>query len=238
MLGVQALLTLNAISLGGNCAGADLGRSTVLFANERLRVLDFRLPAGAVANVSNTVPTVRWQIRGASDPIPAPSFYEAGTCATVASALEENRRDFVFEVLQPPRYTAAQVDALLRAPQQRSNMSVAVGSSMFLENEYVRMWDFHSPVGMDVFHQHVLDYAFVVIGNHSSLNLFHPSSAWPNGSQYDATFGFRDGHVSWEAIGNGGYEPGGTTPVMPGCLHSVDTRGFDEQFREYLIELK
>ena len=232
------MLLLVALGSLGNCAGADLSRSTVLFANERLRVLDFRLPAGAVANVSNTVPTVRWQIRGASDRIPPPSFYEAGTCAAVTLASGEDRRDFVFEILQPPRYTAAQVEALLRAPQARSNLSVAVGSSMFLENEYVRMWDFHSPVGMGVFHQHVLDYAFVVIGNRSSLNLFNPSSAWPNGSQYDATFGFRDGHVSWEAIGNGGYEPDGTTPIMPGCLHSVDTRGFEVEFREYLIELK
>ena len=90
---------------------------------------------------------------------------------------------------------------------------------------------------MDEFHQHVLDYAFVVIGNGSSLNLFHPNRTFPNGTQYDATFSFRDGQVAWEAVREGGYEPDGITPVMPGCLHSVDTRGLPP-FREYLIELK
>jgi len=109
---------------------------------------------------------------------------------------------------------------------------------MYLENEYVRMWDFHSPVGMGQFHQHVMDYAFVVIGNRSLLNLYHPNTTAPNGSQYDNTFGFHDGEVAWEAISDGGFKPDGHTPVMPGCLHSVDTRGTRAEFREYLIELK
>jgi hypothetical protein len=100
------------------------------------------------------------------------------------------------------------------------------------------MWDFHSPVGMGEFHQHVMDYAFVVIGNHSHLNLNHPNATVRNGSQYDDTFAFHDAEVAWEAIEHGGYEPDGRTPVMPGCLHSVDTRGFHTEFREYLIELK
>ena len=80
-----------------------------------------------------------------------------------------------------------------------------------------------------------------MIGNRSHLNLFHPnaSTPWPNHTQYDGTFEFRDGQVSWESIGNGGFMPDNRTPVTPGCLHSVDTKGFSNtEFREYLIELK
>ena len=40
----------------------------------------------------------------------------------------------------PPRYTRHQLKQLLAAPAY----TTAVGSKMWLENEYVRMWDFHS----------------------------------------------------------------------------------------------
>eukprot|EP00937_MAST-01D_sp_MAST-1D-sp2_P008051 g8051.t1 len=220
--------------------GPDQSQSRVLFANERLRVLDWRLQPGQSANATNAGPTVRWQILGDGDPVPEPRFYEAGTCVTVSHppGSAEERREFVFEVLQAqPKYTEAQVAELLRAPAYPTG----VGSKMFFENHLVRMWDFHSAgknTGMDEFHQHVLDYAFVVIGNGSALNLYHPNASLANGTQYDDTFGFADGHVSWEAIDNGGFEPGGATPIMPGCLHSVDVQGIGRRFREYLIELK
>ena len=224
-----------------DCHGSDPSVTKVLFTNERLRVLDFRLPVGSgVANVSNALPTVRWQILGADQPIPQPVFYAAGTCAAISNPAGEERRDFVFEMLgAAPRYSPEQVSKLLAAPKYTTD----VGSRMFLENDWCRMWDFHSPVGMDVFHQHVFDYAFVVIGDGSALNLFHPSnassaSAPKNGSQYDATFSFHDGQVNWNGIEHGGFEPDGRTPDMPDALHSVDTRGFRTEFREYLIELK
>ena len=95
-------------------------------------------------------------------PGPAPGSGPKQILAGAGGAAE--RRFFVFEVKGPPKYTEERVQELLRAP----NYTTAVGSRMFLENDLVRMWDFHSPVGMDEFHQHVLDYAFVVIGNHSA----------------------------------------------------------------------
>ena len=109
---------------------------------------------------------------------------------------------------------------------------------MLLENEYVRMWDFHSPVAIGVFHQHVMDYAFVVLGNCSALNLYHPDTRLSNGSRYDGTFAFHDGQVSWSSVNHGGFMPDGTTPDAPAALHSVDTRGMRAEFREYLVELK
>ena len=235
LCGLLAVLANGISDTTYNC-GADHGSSRVLFDNERLRIIDYRLAPGAQANLTNTVPTVRWQIKGADEDIPMPTFHAAGTCTPMSHSAggTAEHRFFVFEVKGPPKYGEERVRELLRAP----NYTSAVGSRMFLENDLVRMWDFHSPVGMDEFHQHVLDYAFVVIGNHSALNLFHPNASLPNGTQYDATFGFMDGHVSWEAVDNGGFEPDGKLPIMPGCLHSVDTRGISHEFREYLIELK
>lgn len=45
-----------------------------------------------------------------------------------------------------------------------------------LDNQHVRMWDFRASLGMDKndFHQHILDNAWVVIGDGSSLNVYIP----------------------------------------------------------------
>ena len=155
---VVVLLAVVGAAASSPC-GTDPSESHVLFHNERVRILDWRIRAGSKANASNTVPTVRWRIVSPTDKIPLPVFYEAGTCAFVSAS--EAQRHYVFEILQKPRYLPAEVQKLLGAP----NYTTAVGSQMWLENEYVRMWDFHSPVGMDLFHQHVFDYAFVVCSN-------------------------------------------------------------------------
>ena len=55
------------------------------------------------------------------------------------------------------------------------------------------------------------------------------------------TVSFHDGFVSWTTVDNGGFGEDGVTPLMPQCLHSVDSAvGADvtAEFREYLIELK
>ena len=46
-----------------------------------------------------------------------------------------------------------------------------------------------------------------------------------------------DGDVVWNSVAHGGFEADGFTPVSPQCLHSVENCAEDE-FREYLIELK
>jgi hypothetical protein len=73
------------------CGGsfASSGASTrVLFSNERMRVLDWRLPAGAAANVSSSrAPTVAWQVVGAREHIPVPQFRANGSCTVVCTLL-------------------------------------------------------------------------------------------------------------------------------------------------------
>ena len=232
---VAALASAFASTFASLCASDSAPYAKTIFANERLRVIDERLAPGMSANLSIPFPSVRWRVLGAGAPLPTPRFFPAGACVSVHNDEPNTERsDLVFQVLQPPRYSAKQFEALLAAP----TFTTVVGSNMWLENEYVRMWDFHSPVGMETFHQHVLDYAFVVLGNGSALNLFKPDADARNGSEYVASFGFSDRQVSWSEVAHGGFKPDGKTPDAPGALHSVDTRGFDHPFREYLIELK
>jgi len=111
-----------------------------------------------------------------------------------------------------------------------------------LENDRVRMWDFRSSLGMDrnTFHQHVLDNAWVVIGDGSSLNVYVPGHIDADGAlaaERVKTVAFSDGFVSWTAVDNGGFDADGKTRLAPLFLHSVDNAG-EAEFREYLIELK
>ena len=201
----------------------------LLFANERLRVLDRTLPPRAELNVTHSVPTATWQVLDASEPTPPPRWFDAGGHEHVANPAPRERRDLVFEVLQPPRYTEAEVDALLAAP----DWPTGVGSFMRLENAHARLWDFHSPVGMGAFHMHVLDNAWVVIGN-GSLSLYEPDGH--GGAKFDGTFNLTDRHVSWNPIDHGGFDSHGV-PIQPAALHRVDNAAPTE-YREYLIELK
>ena len=208
-------------------------RTRVLFCNERLRVLDTRITPGATRSFEHTVPTVRWQVLHPEEPTPAPHFFEAGASSVVTngSAVEE-RRDLVFEILQPPRYSEAKVAALLEAPQ----WPTGVGSELRLENRLARLWDFRSSHGMHKGqqHQHTLDNAFVIIGS-AELDVYQPDAERvPSLVKHISA---EDGDVVWNTVSNGGFEADGATPVSPQCLHSVENTA-EKEFREYLIELK
>lgn len=211
----------------------------VLRETERLRVLEFRAGPGADVRVTHALPTVRWQVLDGSQPTPMPEFFAAGS----AAQRRGERREFVFEFLSEPRCTAGEVRALLAAP----TWPTEVGSALMLENEYCRMWDFRlcSSRGSageghkSEFHQHCLDNAFVVIGE-SRLNLYVPSNLNdPSKAEpvFQCPVNLVDGQVVWTPVGKGGYDDDGVTPKIPACLHSIDNAG-DDEFREYLIELK
>lgn len=225
-----------------------------LFENHRLRILDHYILPGSNFEWRNDWPTVRWQVYENSDMIPTPVFAEAGTVSVISNPRQNRvlRRDYVFEIMKPqPKYTEEQVRALLNDPEWPTD----VGSQLFFENRFVRMWDFHSPVGMGSFHLHTLDNAFVVIGAGRALDFYKPSMDHPvargryslqeNAHEKVAEISFdgnSDGYVIWAEIEDGGFQwDEGTQsrrPVIPKCLHAVTQPQGRPQFGEYLIELK
>ena len=222
------------LAVASEASASEFATVKLLRETERLRVFDFRAGPGADVQVTHELPTVRWQILDGSEPTPMPEFFAAGS----TGQRQGERREFVFELLTEPRYTAEEVRALLAAP----TWPTEVGRTLMLENEYCRMWDFRSstgPLDKNEFHQHCLDNAFVVIGE-GHLNLYVPSDL-NDPSKAEAVFrcpvNFVDGQVAWTPVGKGGYDEDGVTPKIPACLHSIDN-ACDDEFREYLIELK
>jgi len=206
--------------------------TTCLHENPRLRILDVRLQPGSSTSSFLGRPTVRWQVLDASATTPPPAFHPAGAEFTIANPGQQERRDLVFEILHEPERNDEEVQQLMAA----TSWPTAPGQVMMLENRYVRMWDFRSSLGMDRqdFHQHVLDNAWVVLGDGSALNVFSPDGQ--GGARFEKTVAFHDGFVSWSSVDNGGFAEDGA-PLAPKCLHSVDNAAHAE-FREYLIELK
>lgn len=124
------------------------------------------------------MPTVCWQVLDESEPAPAPIFYPASRELVITNPHHVGeRRDILFELLQPPKYTEAEVQRLLAAPA----WPTAPGQVLMLENELVRMWDFRASLGMCKldFHQHVFDNAWVVLGDDSALTVSTPSPEAP-----------------------------------------------------------
>jgi len=214
----------------------------VLFENARLRVLDVRVAPGCVERMEHHHHCcVRWEVLDASLQSPSPTFHPQGTASIVDNTTgAAERRDLVFEVLlASPRHTNEGVVRLMAAA---APYGTDPGQVLKLENDHVRMWDFRSSLGMDrnTFHQHVLDNAWVVIGDGSSLNVYVPGHIDADGAlaaERVKTVAFSDGFVSWTAVDNGGFDADGKTRLAPLFLHSVDNAG-EAEFREYLIELK
>ena len=212
-------------------------RTRELFRNERLRVLDTRLAPRSRRRWCHAVPTVRWQAVGDHLPTPTPDFFEAGSSVTVSNgSAHEERREIVFEILQSPRYTEAEVTHLLNRP----SWPTEVGTKLMFENRLMRLWDFRSSHGMHKhqLHLHTLDNAFVILGA-AKLNVYKPEqgAAQPAQPTLVKSIVAEDGDVVWNTVAHGGFEADGITPVSPQCLHSVENCAEDE-FREYLIELK
>jgi len=221
-----------------------------LFENHRLCIYDHYILPGTTVKWNNDRPTVRWQIYADVNMIPAPVFSEAGTVSEISNPRRDNvlRRDYVFEIVQSqPKYTESEVRRLLTDPEWPTD----VGSNLFFENRFVRMWDFHAPDGMGSFHLHTLDNAFVVIGAGRALDFWKPLIDRPTTKgQYkldqvphekvaEITFNRNsDGYVNWSEIKDGGFHAHNHQPIIPQCLHAVTQPEGRPQFGEYLIELK
>lgn len=209
--------------------------TTLLFANERVRVSNFILPSGETARCAHAGPTVRWQVGGAlherdgAAPVAARdkdvSFEPAGSSFELSNRCSSNSRQIIFELLQPPKHTEAEVADLLA----RAIHPTDVGTSLLLENEFVRVWDFFLPPGAGDpstnTHHHVLDYVFVYVAKGRLLG-YHAGGA---PGLFDSVN--EDGDVSW-------FDIPPTAPEDAAFAHAGKNGYDDRPMREYLVELK
>lgn len=211
----------------------------VPYESKRVRVLDFRLPAGDSAVVEHTLPTVRWEVTLRADvPTPTPLFFESGSTYQIENTCTEERREIVFEILGAPRMTEEEVRSLERA----AIYTALVGTDCVLENSYCRMVELKLPPGgagpPAGFHQHTLDYGMVWV-QQTRQNVWQPASE-PE-QQQDTKFLleaiFNDGHFMWKTVPRGGCDDKGS-PHLGWAAHNVTNNRRDEWLRIFHIELK
>ena len=111
----------------------------------------------------------------------------------------------------------------------RALYSTDVGTSLLLENEYVRVWDFYLPPGAGDpttnAHHHVLDYVFVYVAAGRLLG-YHPDGS---PGLFDSIN--EDNDVSWFDIPE-------SAPADARYAHAGKNGYDDRPMREYLVELK
>lgn len=215
--------------------------SILLEENARLRVTERVTPPGASPQmVKHKFPTVRWEVYEASEPTTMPVFYEADSEVEYegVNPTKDPRHDIIFELLDgQPRYSESEIQELR---EKAKPWTTDVGNELLFENDYVRLWDFRESKGMyaDDLHLHVLDYAFVVLGE-GNLKFYKPDLENNNELVYIKELKFPDRHVEWISLPHGGFEADKKTPSVPAALHSVGPVDWDSpEFREFLIELK
>lgn len=240
LVDTEKLATPSEVEQAPDCA-----RITVQLENERLRITEYEVPAHSKAFIEHSVPSFHWQVLGDEDPTPKPVFHSAGSSCTIA-AEGLPRHEFIFEILQPPKYTQAQVDALDAA----ALWPVKAGTELLLENQYARLWDFrmgpNSGNKHDV-HQHTLDYAYVVL-TPGTLRVYTPATIGDVPDQqgavthvtYNTSLSFDGTDANqwwrWNPIEAGGFKD--RQPDLGPAVHSVENGSEGTSFREFLIELK
>ena len=208
--------------------------TSVLFENDRIRISDMRLPPNTSGGLAkHEYPTVRWQVNegvhnreGIESQVPDKKVFwvNPGESFLVTNVGQNEYRQVTWEFKQPPKYSQAQVQALL----DKAIFSTKVGTSLLFENSYCRVWDFYLEPGEGNFsdvHHHVLDYCFVYVAKGRLL-----------GSSHDGTPGLfdsinEDGDVTWFDIPE-------NAALDPSYAHGGKNGYDDIPMREYLVELK
>lgn len=227
----------------------------LLFDNERVQVYDFRLPVGESVTIPHHKPTIRWQVdqgchslieqgeqstaKQESGLVPDRTVYfvPPGTTwklTNLAKAAEADDhlgiyRQIIFELeSEKPRYTEQQVQELF----QQAIFSTNVGTTLLLENELVRVWDFYLDPGegggVETVHHHCLDYVFINVAPSRLLGL-HPETLDLNNLLFDSISD--DNQVTWNSIPE-------TAAKDKSFAHGGKNGYVDRPMREYLIELK
>jgi hypothetical protein len=207
----------------------------VLLDNPRVRITDLRLAPGASVRAEHPFPTVRWQVGSSTHCIggapaitaedKAVQFVEASAAWDLAVPADEHRpwRQVLFEIKQKPRFTPAEAAARLASAIYPTN----VGTSLLLENDLVRVWDFclEPGEGPTAPHHHVLDYCFVYVAAGRLLGYHHDGAP----GLFDAVND--DGDATWVELKD-------DAPSDPAEAHGGKNGYDDRPMREYLVELK
>jgi hypothetical protein len=229
--------------------------SRLLFHNERVQVYDFRLPVGESVTIPHDKPTIRWQVdqgchslieqveqrptKKISGLVPDRQvfFVPPGTTWQLTNSANAAEADdhlgiyrqivFILES-DKPRYTEQQVHNLF----QQAIFSTNVGTSLLLENELVRVWDFYLAPGegggVETVHHHCLDYVFINVAPSRLLGL-HPKTLDLNNLLFDSIS--EENQVTWNTIPE--------IAAKDKSFAHGGKNGYDDRpMREYLIELK
>eukprot|EP00173_Palmaria_palmata_P001496 Plantae.Rhodophyta-Palmaria_palmata.ctg1843.p1 GENE.Plantae.Rhodophyta-Palmaria_palmata.ctg1843~~Plantae.Rhodophyta-Palmaria_palmata.ctg1843.p1 ORF type:complete len:248 (+),score=32.59 Plantae.Rhodophyta-Palmaria_palmata.ctg1843:86-829(+) len=241
-------------SEGGSGSRCD---TTLLFANSRVKVFDFRLkPNSLPVVIRHTLPTIRWQVafdaavehavevfldhggdaeaetlRGCV-PDRRVFYVEAGTMWKVSNTSPSTTatyRQIVFELQSAvPKFSETKVGDLFAAAQ----FSTDVGTALLFENHLVRCWDFFLEPGEgggpDTVHHHCLDYVFVNVAPSRLLGL-HPETLSMEKLLFDSLSD--DAAVTWIDI------PEDASNHIR-FAHGGKNGFEDRPMREYLVELK
>jgi len=210
------------------------GPVRLLFENERVRVSDFRLAPEASGEADHVFPTVRWQVGVGSHDLGSGLelvqdrqvfFVEAGQRWQLRNAGPDVYRQVLFEIKQPPKYTAEQVKERLA----RARYSTDVGTALLFDNHLCRVWDFYLEPGegnpLENTHHHVLDYCFVYVAPGRLLGYHHDGRP----GLFDSVN--EDNDVTWFDIAE-------SAPDDPTFAHGGKNGYDDRPMREYLVELK
>lgn len=218
-----------------------------LFENERLRVTEVRVLPGESAYTTYRFPHLRWEVLPAGRAAtPKPTFHTGGESHSIcASRWSRGHREYVFEFLQPPKYT----DLEFKQRQAACWYHGSPGTEFMFENEYCVAHDFRvrgkSGDKHDM-HQHFVDHAIVMLDVPCNLDVFVPATEEDlpaaDGRVHNVRFVGKlecpDLAASWRyyrEMGTGGFVAG--KPKLGPAVHGVSNPGSAE-FREYYVDLK
>eukprot|EP00414_Alexandrium_minutum_P002196 CAMPEP_0113823224 /NCGR_PEP_ID=MMETSP0328-20130328/2635_1 /TAXON_ID=39455 /ORGANISM="Alexandrium minutum" /LENGTH=251 /DNA_ID=CAMNT_0000791163 /DNA_START=91 /DNA_END=847 /DNA_ORIENTATION=- /assembly_acc=CAM_ASM_000350 len=196
--------------------------------------LGLQAGAGASGEADHVFPTVRWQVGVGSHDLGSGLelvqdrqvfFVEAGQRWQLRNAGPDVYRQVLFEIKQPPKYTAEQVKERLA----RARYSTDVGTALLFDNHLCRVWDFYLEPGegnpLENTHHHVLDYCFVYVAPGRLLGYHHDGRP----GLFDSVN--EDNDVTWFDIAE-------SAPDDPTFAHGGKNGYDDRPMREYLVELK
>lgn len=221
--------------LTSETAADSVANVEVLLESSRLRMLDFRLPAGKRVEVEHTVPTVRWEVLDPNLPTAWPMFFKGCSRHWVENTGAEERREIVFEILGPPEKSEDEVRSLMNA----AKYPTLIGTELMLENRYCRLVELKRPPGTtrpSEFHQHVLDYGMVFLHG-SILKIWQPQEKDQQEAEEVEEVHFKDAHSIYKTIERGGFDEEGH-PHRGWAAHNVTNCQNDRWLRVYHVELK